>query len=184
MTRSGTTAIITGGLGLLYSYLSYLTTTGSPYYIPITFMFLMILLSGIFELQEYYNKNLYLISITLILTAMWISIYVTGADKTIYYLITILITLFIILATIGIIKEWTKFQKALEPYEKALKLNPNDTTALNNKAVKLTHQNKQEHAMKIFDQILKTDPQDPAALHNKGALLDKKGEPTQAKKNT
>ena len=185
LVRSNLILTVTG-IGLLTITISKYLDSFNYLYFPLIFIFLTSIITGLFELKEYYYKTFYLISIILSITVMWAIIYIQLAppivDKPIFYLITILTTLFIIIVTIFTVKRGKEFQKALEPYEKALKLNPNDTTALNNKAVKLTHQNKQEHAMKIFDQILKTDPQDPAALHNKGALLDKKGKPTQAKK--
>jgi len=117
MARKGSAAIITGGLGLIWSSLFYLISTpaSSYYYIPLIFSFLILFISGIFEIREYYNKHLYQIVITTILVIMWLIIYIqslsSGVDKTIYYIETGLFTILIIALIIYAPKTWGKIEK-------------------------------------------------------------------------
>jgi len=49
-------------------------------------------------------------------------------------------------------------EKKIEAYDKVLKINPNDTTTLNNKGVQLVRQTKYTQAIKSFDKVLGIDP--------------------------
>lgn len=143
----------------------------TSYFIPLTFVFLTTIITGIFEIRDYYNKNLYLTVAGLILVAMWIISFVLtlspDVDRQIYYIEIGLVTLAIITVLIASLVRWKKNEEAIGPYDKALSTNPNDVTALNNKGVELANQRKYEKAMQCFDRVLELDPEDPAVLHNK-----------------
>lgn len=162
---------------LLFLIFFFYFTNLSPYKIPFLFFILIGIIGSVMEFTEYYNK-LFLISISaLILLLMWITIFLTpistNANLLIYYLESILITVIIILFLIYNPKEWEKNIKALEPYNRALELNPHDTTALNNKGVELAVQRKFNKAKEYFDEVLKIDPEDAVALNNKSIVMDR-----------
>ena len=87
-------------------------TPTSSYYLPLIFVFLIILIAGIFELREYYNKTLYQAVLILVLFIMWIIIYIQPlslrVDKVVYYVETGLLTLMLIGLLIYSLKEWKK----------------------------------------------------------------------------
>jgi tetratricopeptide (TPR) repeat protein len=64
-------------------------------------------------------------------------------------------------------------EKKIEAYDKVLKINPNDTTTLNNKGVQLVRQTKYTQAIKSFDKVLGIDPEDAIALHNRNLVKEK-----------
>ena len=51
-----------------------------------------------------------------------------------------------------------KYQEAIEWYDKALKIDPNNVFALNNKGLALSNLGKYEEAIEWFDKALKIDP--------------------------
>ena len=172
--------VIYGAIFLILNISYYLDNTPtSSYYLPLIFVFLMLVITGLFEFREYYNKFLYQVVLILVLSIMWIVIYIQpishGVDTMVYYVETGLLTIMLIWMFIYLPKEWEKKEKALKPYNEVLTTNPNDIIALNNKGFELTRQRKYKKAMKCFDRILEINSEDSAALHNKGVLLDKKG---------
>ena len=64
-----------------------------------------------------------------------------------------------------------KYEKAIECYDKALKINPNDTEALNNKGVALYRLGRHEEAIECYDRALEINPNDAEAWYNKGNVL-------------
>lgn len=166
--REGLWLIVFGFFYLILNTYFYLMSPAP--FIPITFFFLMMIITGIFDLKECYNRNLYLSIMILFSALMWIVSYIEvlslSADKLIY-VATAFLTVIIIVFIRYSLKAWEEFEKALEPYNKSLEINPNDITALNNKGVELTGQRKYEKAIKCFDKALEIDPEDIAVLHNK-----------------
>ncbi len=68
-----------------------------------------------------------------------------------------------------------KFEEAIDFYNKALEINPQDIVALANKGTALDQLGRHEEAMKCFDKVLEISPNDEEALNNKGGLLIKMG---------
>ncbi|OPX61233.1 MAG: Tetratricopeptide repeat protein [Methanobacterium sp. PtaB.Bin024] len=54
-----------------------------------------------------------------------------------------------------------------------MKINPNDTTTLNNKGVQLVRQTKYTEAIKCFDKVLEIEPEDAVVSHNRNLVKEK-----------
>lgn len=121
----------------------------------------------------YFNRKI--ISMTFILA--WVLIlyfdFTSTTDKVLLYGINGLLVILFIAVVLWMFRTWNKIEKAVKPYNKALEINPDDTTALNNKGVELTHLKRYNWARDYFDRVLELKPQDAAALHNKGVVLRK-----------
>jgi len=176
---------LTAAIFVLMSFtLSYLTSP-SFYQLPIIIFILAVVIIGLFELREYYNKNLYLAIVTVFLVVMWIVSYIQALSlsvDTLLYIETGLLTLALIGVLIDSLRRWERFENALKPYDEALSINPNDTTALNNKGVELTGQKRYGKAIECFNKTIEIEPQDAAAWHNKGVVLKKQKKREKAKK--
>ena len=64
-----------------------------------------------------------------------------------------------------------EYPKALDAYEKAIELNPNDTEAWHGKAEALDVLGCYEKAIEAYDRILKLSPEDSKAIMNNGILV-------------
>ena len=64
-----------------------------------------------------------------------------------------------------------KYHEAIESYEKALELNPDDNLALNNKGMAHSEIKDYEKAIECFDQSILTNPSYIVAYHKKGRKL-------------
>lgn len=164
------------GFGFLIVFtLQYLRDPLS-YYVPLIFFFLIFIIMGIFEFREY-NKIVYILS-TVLLVVMWIVSFIqslsSDVNEIVYYIETGLITLAIIILFIDSLKRLRKKEKALECYDKALAINPNDVIALNNKGVELASQRRYMESIECFDKVLEINPEDATALHNK-SFIDRYG---------
>lgn len=144
----------------------------SSYYVPLIFFFVIFIMMGIFEFIGY-NKIFYVLSAVL-LVIMWMVSFIEplspDVNETFYYIETGLITLAIIILFVDSLKRLRKKEKALERYDKALELNPNDIMSLNNKGVELSRQKRYRDAMGCFNKILELDFEDAIALNNKEVL--------------
>lgn len=164
---------------ILYSFYFYLSyTVASPFYLTLIFILLILITISIFEFKEYHNIIYLSIISAVILTVMWVTIYLKpippGSYLPIYYMIPLIGTIIIVSFLIYLPREWERNKKALQPYDEALKLNPSDVIALNNKGVVLTYMGKSDKALELFDRVLEMEPEDKAALHNKSAIKEKR----------
>lgn len=64
-----------------------------------------------------------------------------------------------------------KYQKAVEPYENALKIDPEDVTAWNNKGTAVAEFKIYSEAIKCFNRAIELNPKGAAALYNTGIIL-------------
>jgi Tfp pilus assembly protein PilF len=64
-----------------------------------------------------------------------------------------------------------KYQKAVEPYENAIKSNPEDTAAWNNKGATIAKFKAYRAAIHCFNKVIEINPKDAAALYNIGVVL-------------
>ena len=78
--------------------------------------------------------------------------------------------------------EKENYPKAIEYYEKALKINPNHAYTLNNKGIALGKLKKHDEAIKCFDKAIEIKPDFAGAWTNKGIALDKLGQREEALK--
>ena len=59
-----------------------------------------------------------------------------------------------------------RYEEALDAYEKALQLNPKDTSAWTNKGAALSYLGRSSKALKAYEEALKREPNDPITLYN------------------
>jgi tetratricopeptide (TPR) repeat protein len=158
------------GFGFLIVFALQYLRDPSSYYVPLIFFFLIFITLGIFEFRGY-NKILYILSVVLLIV-VWIVSFIKPLDvnEIFYYIETGLITSAIIILLVDSLKRLGKKEKALEPYDKALELNPNDIMSLNNKGVELSRQKRYRDAIECFDKIVEMDSEDATALNNKKVL--------------
>jgi tetratricopeptide (TPR) repeat protein len=68
-----------------------------------------------------------------------------------------------------------KYAEAIQTFDKALKIDPNNTVILLNKAIALDAQGNHDAAIQTFDKALKIDPNNPDLLAEKGFTLRNMG---------
>ena len=64
-----------------------------------------------------------------------------------------------------------KYEEAIEAYDKAIEINPQDTNAWYNKGNDLCNLGKYEEALNAYDKVIEINPQDVDAWNNKGATF-------------
>lgn len=174
--------IITWGIfWLIYLVFVYMVLNLSQYLIGLAFPFLILIITGIFEIREYYNKIVYFMLITSILTVTLILSVIQTSPQNMsetpllipYYVIVGLLVLYFIWYAYKSPQRWNNYQNTMKPYDEVLTANPNDTAALNNKGVELAIWGKYNKAMDYFNKVLEIDSKDPVASHNK-KFVDKK----------
>jgi tetratricopeptide (TPR) repeat protein len=69
-----------------------------------------------------------------------------------------------------------RFNEAIAYYDEVLKNDPDNETALNNKACVLAYSGKFDESVKLFDTILSRDFSNSLALSNKATVLGKRGD--------
>jgi len=74
--------------------------------------------------------------------------------------------------------ESNKHQTALNSFELALSVHPDDTNLLYSKALELSHLEKKSKSLKVYDEVLKKEPKHVEALINKSNLIMNKNPKT------
>ncbi len=163
-------------IGILFLFLSVVNYLSQPYtsIVPMICTFSIYIVTGVFELKKYYNKYVYIAVIAVILVVMWLFKFIqpqfADEDIFIYNSIAGLSTLLILGLVVLTLQRWIKNENTLKEYDGALRLNPDDITALNNKGVVLTIQREYDDAMECFDKVLEIAPGDGVTLQNKNML--------------
>ena len=65
------------------------------------------------------------------------------------------------------------FEEAIEEYDKAIELDPNDPDYHNNKGVALYELHRYEEAIEEFDKAIELDPSNPSYYYYKGLAQEK-----------
>lgn len=161
------------GIFLLITNIIHYLIDPSSWHVLMDFIFLIVVVIGLFALRGNYTKNFYL-TVTVVLAIMWIVGFIQpfspDMNNVMYYMIAGVFTLIIIILFMSMFKANNKLQKALEPFDKILSVNPQNVTALNDKGVKLVSQLRYMEAMQCFDKVLEIDPGNSKALHNKNVM--------------
>jgi tetratricopeptide (TPR) repeat protein len=76
-----------------------------------------------------------------------------------------------------------RYEAAMDQYDKALKLNPKHTAALNNMAVIYLELGKTDKALNLIHNALETDPESVEGYLNLGTILKQQGNRSDAVKN-
>ncbi|MBZ2165859.1 tetratricopeptide repeat protein [Methanobacterium spitsbergense] len=180
MKKSITTII----LGIILISLAFFTyKTFLSFYLGI-YGFIAIL-DTTFFLKEYYNKTTYIIIVTVVVLGMSIlyfsplfphnmiihSNYIVNGLSTLSINILVIGTLLLILLLIGSILKLEKYKKALDLYNKSLKLDSENPKVLYSKGLALLELEEYNKAIKIFSKILKSHPENTKILYSKGLAL-------------
>jgi tetratricopeptide (TPR) repeat protein len=179
--RKSLTTISLGLLLILTALLTYKTYLS--FYL-IVYGYIAIL-DTIFFLKEYYNKTVYLILIfsffigILMLYASPLfpnniivhNNYLVTGVSTLSINILVIGTFLLILIIFGSIKKMEKYRKALDSYNKKLKLEPKNVLILYSKGRSLAELEEYKKAIKTYDKVLRIDPKNLDALNSKGRAL-------------
>ena len=68
-----------------------------------------------------------------------------------------------------------KYDEAIESFDEAIRLDPNDAKAWNSKGNALNSQGKYDEAIESFEEAIRLDPNDAVAWYNKGNALNSQG---------
>lgn len=68
-----------------------------------------------------------------------------------------------------------KINEALESFDRALNINPNDHQSLVGRAIAFSHQGRYDESLNAFDKAQEIQPQDPLILVNRGLVLERMG---------
>jgi len=174
--------IAVGVLFLIESLLTFLSNGIPSQLLHNTFFGVSLVLmgmSGIFQDYEYFilNKSSYIALLSLTIYSWTITAYIylfkpvftIGPD---FYIFAVLLIFLTAIAAFGY-KKFREYQKAVEPYEKTLKIKPADVTALNNKGIILAGFKAYPQAVECFDETLKIDPENVQAMYCEGNVLAK-----------
>ena len=133
------------------------------------------IIDGIFQRRGYQNSSYH--------PGMWIAMVLWGIIIAYIYLFQpvyakdpvfyIYIIPFIAILALAIYEQQRikKYQKAIKPYENAIKVNPVDTTAWNNKGATIAKFKAYPAAIQCFNKVIEIDPKNSAALYNIGVVL-------------
>lgn len=112
--KPGLHGIIFGVFFLALNTIYYLRDPSS-YFIPFTFAFLTVIMTGVFEFKEYYNKKPYLAVIIVLLALMWMVGFIQPLSLDVntffYYLEVGLITLLILAVALNSLRKWGKMKR-------------------------------------------------------------------------
>ena len=75
-----------------------------------------------------------------------------------------------------------RFEEAIQAYETATRLNPNDALAYSNKGVALERLRRYQEALQAYETALRLNPNDAFAYYGKGVTLEKLGKKAEAQK--
>jgi hypothetical protein len=78
------------------------------------------------------------------------------------------------------LKAQGKYDEAIEAFDEAIRLDPNDASAWKNKGLALSHQDKYDEAIQAYDEAIRLDPQDAYNWIYKGRVLKSLGLTTKA----
>lgn len=170
-------SMVIGSIILVGSYYPFLSGA-SPLILILSIFGAFLILNGIFKNGDYSNKFYYWAM--LCATVYWILItsYICIFDLVFlkspnFYVYNIFMAIWII-SFVFRYKKIKKYQKIIEQYDDALKLNSKDTISWNNKGTALVELGKYKEAMGCFNMSLELDPKNAAAWHNKAVSLTKR----------
>lgn len=73
-----------------------------------------------------------------------------------------------------------KYEEAIQAYDKAIKLDPDDAVTWNDKGCALLDLSRHEEALQAFDEVIESNPQNTLAWFGKASVLDKLGKHEEA----
>jgi tetratricopeptide (TPR) repeat protein len=73
-----------------------------------------------------------------------------------------------------------RYDRAIEDFDQAIKLNPNYAEAFNNRGDAFADKGQSDHAIQDYDQAIKLNPNDAEAFNRRGVSYSDKGQPDRA----
>jgi Flp pilus assembly protein TadD, contains TPR repeats len=170
-------SIVIGSIILVGSYYPFLSG-GSPLILILSIFGAFLILNGIFGNVNYSKKFYYLamacVTVYWILITFYICLFghdfLKSPEFYVYNLFMVVWIVSFVLRYSGI----KKYQKIVEQYDDALKLNSKDAISWNNKGTALVELGRYKEAIECFNKSLELDPKNAAAWHNKAVSLTKR----------
>lgn len=164
-----------GIITLAGSYYLFLSN-GSPLTLILSIFGAMFVLEGIFggvnHPDNFYYIGVLSVTIYFGLIITYICIFNPVKDPFFYFYVPLMAIW--IISFVFRYRKIKKYQKMVEQYDDALKLNFKDTILWNNKGTALVELGKYKEAIECFNRSLKLDPKNAAAWHNKAVSLTKR----------
>lgn len=169
--------LIVSFISLLF-FLSYLQgNLSSPINILLIGTAILAVVTSVFENKKIYNKNLYFISIFLLIFPMlviYVWFIVNRGELSLYnFSLVIIFVLIIMWAVYATVRRLDSVNVGIREYDSDLKMDPDNITILNNKGVVLANLKEYQAAIECFDKVLELKSDDAVAWHNKGVVLDR-----------
>lgn len=120
-----------------------------------------------------YHPTIWAIYLSIAISMIFICIFQPDFVQNPIFIIFMILFLFFIIICFYQVYRLKKYRKEVEPYEKAIELNPEDVSSWNNKGVLTANFKAYIEAMEYFVKALEIDPDDAVALHNIGVLFTK-----------
>ena len=167
--------LVIGVFFLVYSVYPFLSDAPLVPYIFFAPIGVWNILDGVFQKKSYmhraYRPGMWIGMVLWGIIIVYISLFqpVYLKDPLFY----IYIIPFVILLALAVYEQQKvrKYQKAVEPYENAIKVNPEDITAWNNKGATIAKFKAYSEAIQCFNMAIKINPKEAAALYNIGVIL-------------
>jgi tetratricopeptide (TPR) repeat protein len=167
--------LVIGVIFLVYSVYSFLSNAPIVPYIFFAPLGIWNILDGIFAKKSHINRIYH--------PSMWITMALWGIIIVYIYLFQpvyvkdplfyIYIIPFLALLGLAVYEQQRvrKYKKAVEPYENAIKVNPEDNTAWNNKGAAIAEFKIYPAAIQCFNRAIELNPKEAAALYNIGVIF-------------
>lgn len=165
--RKSLTTIVLGILLLIIAFLTF--KTYFSFYLGV-YGFITIL-DTIFFLKEYYNKTIYLMIVTVFsfgTSILYVSSlppyniriynYVVNGVGTMEMNTLVIGTFLLILMMVGSTHKMGKYRKALDSYNKTIKMEPENVKTLYSKGIALAELEEYKKAVETYNQVLRLDP--------------------------
>ncbi len=165
--RKSLTTIVLGILLLIIAFLTF--KTYFSFYLGV-YGFITIL-DTIFFLKEYYNKTIYLMIVTVFsfgTSILYVSSlppyniriynYVVNGVGTMEMNTLVIETFLLILMMVGSTHKMGKYRKALDSYNKTIKMEPENVKTLYSKGIALAELEEYKKAVETYNQVLRLDP--------------------------
>jgi tetratricopeptide (TPR) repeat protein len=173
--KKTTSDIVIGSifLTIYFLYLIFPTDNFNPVPLFLAALGSVELITGIFSLKGYYQKKMYIVSLTavllLILTLNFIQMYLSHYTNTLF--IFPIMALIIVLIAYDLAHNMDKSLKLMQEYRNILETNPDDFKIWNNYGIALKKIKEYKRAIEAYDKALEINPGYTTAMYNKAIIL-------------
>lgn len=167
--------LVIGIFFLIYPIYSFLSDAPLISYIFFAPLGIWSILDGIFAKKSYLNRvyhpGMWIAMVLWGIIIVYICLFQPVYVKDPFFYIYSIPFIFVLAMAVYEHQRIRKYQKATEPYEKVIKINPEDTTAWNNMGATLAKFKGYQPAIQCFNRAIEINPKEAAALYNIGVVL-------------